>query len=451
MFILVKLSRILALCMAFMLCFTLIQPIAFADSSPQSDESLVYNTQEMGDRGRFVIPRFQYAVPLYDDSGSNAQAVVNKEDSAVFLESFGTTPIIADLRMQGFDIIAYTEPGDQCCIQKETGALEWYDFVFKDTSGHNTGYDLLDSSGKSVLLKGSDYLLCYTTDARSGFIIIVCWVKSVRTDTSGESDGRRQATGDDDSDWITIWPVRDQKGSVGVKAAAQASGVKSVSQPATNTQGSSSGSAGGYSVAPPQPPQSLQTQASHSEPAQTVQVETEKQYGSGVYGDSGRLVIPGSDYAIPLYCGDKVSNTTIASIVDAQDSAVVLSCLGSTPVVGDHYNQGFTVIKSVGEGSRCYIEDENHNKTWYTFSSIDRYGTNAGTKLLDSDGNNVLQMGDDYLACYTCNNDPVSYGTVTIVIWEKEQVLADDSSQPAVDQVAGSERAQASSVQTPGE
>ena len=65
-------------------------------------------------------------------------------------------------------------------------------------------------------------------------------------------------------------------------------------------------------------------------------------------GMVGRLVIPSVGVNVALFSGSD------QAIVDAQDSAVYFSA-GNSMVIGDHWNQGFTKIKSCTVGTKAYI------------------------------------------------------------------------------------------------
>lgn len=148
-------------------------------------------------------------------------------------------------------------------------------------------------------------------------------------------------------------------------------------------------------------------------PAETaINTAIGQTFGTGVEGNAGRLVIPEFEFAVPLYydwSGD------IQVICDANDSALYVTC-GTTPVIGDHKNQGFDVIKSCYEGMLCYIE-QNGEYTRYECVFVDPDGYNDSWDLWTG-GQSALFFGPEYMACYTCNQD---WMHVTIVMWKQTE------------------------------
>ena len=146
----------------------------------------------------------------------------------------------------------------------------------------------------------------------------------------------------------------------------------------------------------------------------------EPEYGSGAFGDAGRFVIPEKEFAVPIW--SNLYNDG-QYVVDAWDSAIVLQD-GPVPVIGDHVNQGFYVIKECTPGTLSYIENPN-GRTWYVCESVDRNSINTGDSLLNSDGVNVEYIALDYLVTYTCNSEvptPIEYDSVTITMWRETYV-----------------------------
>lgn len=119
-------------------------------------------------------------------------------------------------------------------------------------------------------------------------------------------------------------------------------------------------------------------------------------------GSVGRLVCPTVGIDVALFA------SSAQSVVDASDSAAYFG-FGSAMVVADHWNQGFTRIKSLSVGDQVYI-DRGTSKTYYTVTGKST-GTNTGYDLIDGSGRSVSSIGG--LVLYTCNG--ADWHNVTIV------------------------------------
>ena len=455
-------NRLAAVCAATMLCVSAaaMPETAFADNNNMLDKSIPavefgdlskFGSGCYGNRGRLVIPTLSYAVPLNDERAGTLQNIVNTEDSAAYITTFGTTPVIADLYTQGFDIIREAELCDYCCIENQDGSCIWYRLTVKETEGINAGTKLLSSSGADLLNIGSKYLICYTTNAGKQTVTILIFEEVGSTTTIKESSEpftfsssnksniensskNNKQNRDFNQSYQYSAPINEHSHSEPAIGFEQEIPDREMAwnrpseniqeqempvsnkEPASNEQQMQNPEKGQETTTPSDTQANSENPMHESEKEQNTPIDLNKQYGTGIYGNRGRFVIPGKDYAVPLY--DDRSKST-QETVDAQDSAALITSLGTTAVIADHYNQGFDVIRTVGEGTVCYIEDENNNKTWYTFSSSDQDGYNKGSKLVNSEGENVLNYGEDYLACYTCNINPFAVNSVTIVVWEK--------------------------------
>ena len=121
-------------------------------------------------------------------------------------------------------------------------------------------------------------------------------------------------------------------------------------------------------------------------------------------GMVGRLVIPSVGVNVALFSGSD------QAIVDAQDSAAYFSA-GNSMVIGDHWNQGFTKIKSCTVGTKAYIYRGDSIEA-LTCTNVCR-GINNDYDILYEDGTSVTT--GSWLLMYTCNG--ANYHDITITIW----------------------------------
>ena len=121
-------------------------------------------------------------------------------------------------------------------------------------------------------------------------------------------------------------------------------------------------------------------------------------------GMVGRLVIPSVGVNVALFSGSS------QAIVDAQDSAAYFSA-GNAMVIGDHWNQGFTKIKSCTVGTKAYIYRGDSIET-LTCTNVCR-GINNDYDILYEDGTSATTSS--WLLMYTCNG--ANYHDITITFW----------------------------------
>lgn len=130
-------------------------------------------------------------------------------------------------------------------------------------------------------------------------------------------------------------------------------------------------------------------------------VKLEMQRRPGMYG---RLVIPSVGVNVALF------NGMAQSLVDAVDSAAFFP-FGSSMLVADHWNQGFTRIKSCHAGTKAYIYKGDSIEA-LTCTGISK-GINNDYDLLYADGASATTGGG--ILMYTCNG--ANYHDVTITFW----------------------------------
>lgn len=122
--------------------------------------------------GRLYVPDAKIDVALYS---GNSQAICDRQDSAnIYSLGIVEGKTIADHNNQEFRKLFSVEVGTQGYIQLENGDI--INIVCTDVfNGHNTGFDITDEDGNSVM-GASDYLM-YT--CRNGWrnIRICLWEK----------------------------------------------------------------------------------------------------------------------------------------------------------------------------------------------------------------------------------------------------------------------------------
>ena len=136
----------------------------------------------------------------------------------------------------------------------------------------------------------------------------------------------------------------------------------------------------------------------------------------GRQGTKGRLVFEELDYSVAVYEAFEGYNAACQQIVDAEDSAAWMLWLDSkSPIIADHSNQGFDIIKKSQIGDTCYIVNgESYQK--YQCILVDNNGINERTDMYLSDGYNFMRANDPgRLYMYTCND---GWYHITVVVWE---------------------------------
>lgn len=131
--------------------------------------------QPYGDSGVLILPWQDYSVPLYNGKAvKNAQAIVDRENSAVIKRRFGGghCDYIGDHAGQGFDIIRECRLYTPAVVQtpKESRIYRWAATM----TGTNTGKDLILVTGQSVKkVKWADLVLYTCNDAGGRDITMV--------------------------------------------------------------------------------------------------------------------------------------------------------------------------------------------------------------------------------------------------------------------------------------
>ena len=140
------------------------------------------------------------------------------------------------------------------------------------------------------------------------------------------------------------------------------------------------------------------------------------QYSETV-GDFGRFVIEGLGFAVPLYSAGAEEGAAQA-VCDAWDSGLYdRPSYCTVPVVADHVNQGFTVIKHCVPGETRSVIETVYGQEEFLCVAMDGSCRNTGSKLLDSAGDDInARFGVGWLVTYTCNEN---WEHVTVVLWRK--------------------------------
>lgn len=127
-----------------------------------------------GDAGFLYIPDIAISLPLYaGKSGSSGQAIVDRENSAIYKRKFGGghCDYIADHAAQGFDAIKRCGIGMAAVIQTP-GEAKIFQCIGSMT-GTNTGRDLITCGGQRLTkIRWAD-LCCYCCNDNKGSISMV--------------------------------------------------------------------------------------------------------------------------------------------------------------------------------------------------------------------------------------------------------------------------------------
>lgn len=126
---------------------------------------------QYGDAGVLILPQQQFSVSLYngkDKSAKNAQAIVDRENSAEIKRHFGggRCDYIADHAAQGFSIIRQCTLYSMAIVQTPTSSriYRW----LATMTGRNTGKNLITCSGQALTkIKWADLCL-YTCNDSAG-------------------------------------------------------------------------------------------------------------------------------------------------------------------------------------------------------------------------------------------------------------------------------------------
>lgn len=139
--------------------------------------------------------------------------------------------------------------------------------------------------------------------------------------------------------------------------------------------------------------------------------------GSYLEASEERLYI--GDYSVSLHECEESRWWYAQSIVDAEDSAVVFKWCGSkSPIIADHCNQGFDIIKDCEVGDTCHI-----NEVEYECVLVDRDAVNARTDMFLSTGESFMKNNEaGFLFMYTCNEEG-NPTNITVVVWKPSRLV----------------------------
>lgn len=129
-----------------------------------------------------------------------------------------------------------------------------------------------------------------------------------------------------------------------------------------------------------------------------------KQTNGVKYGTFGRLYVSGHSVALYDYNVNTMSNSSLQTIVNAQDSAAYYTNHGKL-IIADHNYQGFNVLASLNEGTTSYIKFEDGSIVRYRLIKRAR-GINTGPDLVDTNGNSFFSMSSDIIM-YTCYDNGI--------------------------------------------
>lgn len=124
-------------------------------------------------------------------------------------------------------------------------------------------------------------------------------------------------------------------------------------------------------------------------------------------GAVGRWIIPDVGVDVAIYEGRD------QAITDAADSANYFE-LGSMFVIGDHNDQGFSVIRNCSVGTIAYLHNGSTPQQYICTAVFQ--GHNSKKDLTDLDGNSVSDQNPGGITCYTC--DGSDWRNVIIVFFQ---------------------------------
>ena len=130
-------------------------------TTPPAPQPIVFGTS-----GRLEIPELEIGVPLYDSRGQDKQAIVDAENSAIYM-NWGTQQCIADHTYQSNFVnlnkaivgktIAFIDDGTNrrayCCVSSQIGHIR---------IGMNGGNTLLDANWELVYPQNYGGICIYT-------------------------------------------------------------------------------------------------------------------------------------------------------------------------------------------------------------------------------------------------------------------------------------------------
>ena len=98
-----------------------------------------------------------------ENSNEGAQSIVNKEDTAIWMDWHINTIVIGDHYNQGFESIKKSVPGETVIYMISQDGMQ--KFICQDVQeGHNDGKTLLAEDGSNLLASDPGGLLLYTCD-----------------------------------------------------------------------------------------------------------------------------------------------------------------------------------------------------------------------------------------------------------------------------------------------
>jgi len=126
-----------------------------------------------GNAGRLYSEDIGISVKLehYDmmcegNTNAEAQSIVNRPDSAIWMDYHIRTMVIGDHYNQGFEAIKQSVPGETVLYLASPDGIQRY-ICRKVQKGHNNGETILAEDGTDLLLSDPGGLLLYTCDG--------CW------------------------------------------------------------------------------------------------------------------------------------------------------------------------------------------------------------------------------------------------------------------------------------
>ena len=122
------------------------------------------------------------------------------------------------------------------------------------------------------------------------------------------------------------------------------------------------------------------------------------------YNGFGRFYVPDLDICVGLcafgYWDDYGDQAQWAT--DAADSAVYMYDWGNVPLIGDHYNQGFSAFYDAPIGLKAFIRRDGKTYVYEAYHSA--LGWRDECNCYDANGN-LLWYGDEGdISIYTCQN-----------------------------------------------
>lgn len=136
-------------------------------------------------------------------------------------------------------------------------------------------------------------------------------------------------------------------------------------------------------------------------------------------GTLGRLYSPdlGINVGLNYSDMDSPSGPDVQYLVDMPDSALLMEYKGfSSFLVADHWNQGFEAIKSsVPELTAIYRVTSGSVTKYVCEKVFGGYNVDAYHGIVDENGDFVLEMLDEGLCLYTCNE---SWRNVTVTFYK---------------------------------